>query len=60
MRIPVPPRPPPRAQDERSLQRYTLALERDACRRERERLRELEQEEAEAVADLAKAEVRRN
>ncbi|CAN0519054.1 unnamed protein product, partial [Ectocarpus sp. 12 AP-2014] len=43
-------------EDERSLRRYTLALERDACRRERERLRELEKEEGEAVADLAKAE----
>ncbi|CAN0182203.1 unnamed protein product, partial [Ectocarpus sp. 8 AP-2014] len=43
-------------EDERSLRRYTLALERDACRQERERLRELEKEEAEAVADVAKSE----
>lgn len=44
-------------QDERSLQRYILALERNACRGERERLVELEREEAEAGVQLVKAEV---
>lgn len=45
-------------QDERSLQRYVLALEKTACQPERERLRRLEREEAEAVVQVAKAEVR--
>lgn len=47
-----------RSQDERSLLRHARSLERNACRFERERLREVEREEAKGEVQLIKTTVR--
>lgn len=46
------------SQDERSLLRHARSLEKNACRFERERLREVERDEAKEEAQLIKTTVR--
>lgn len=45
-------------QDERTLRRYARAVKDNACQGLRERLRELEYQEARAVIQLSKSKVR--